>query len=557
MGLVAIGVAGLLALLTVPGTLARWWLTQDAVEHLAIANAWVHGAGFVDPVQWTFSIGGAVPYPALAMRAPAISWLAAIPLGLGATLTSTMVFHALWASAIAGTLVPVARRCGLRGPAALTSALLFATTPAWLSISRHVWTEATALLAFLLVLATARGAVQSLRGSMSCAAMTFLASLCRPNLAVLALAVVVAGAWQLGWQRTRTNRPLLAYVGALIAVSILYRVVATWLTGEVPNSRYGALFQVLTTTDVWDYGRIYPGPWAFVTSHVPELAARAARTAGDLVRVLCLEPTYHGLGWLALPGFAWALMRDGEHALERRVAALSGLGLALVAILYHDVDRIRFPIFTAVTAALCGVGGIDDLVRYFESRRAAGTSAGRDGAKRLRNWAWAPLAVLALPLWTTLPGSIAQAATEWRAYRTSGTTEQLWPARDALLRPLCRMLEPDAIIASFDPWTTHLWCGNAAMMLPRDLVRADLLASFLDREQPRYLIAPARYPGLRESDRLRPIARRGDVVVYEVVPIDAGTDVATRAGTGSRVWAAPPPLACAGRAADCTRAGSG
>ena len=124
------------------------------------------------------------------------------------------------------------------------------------------------------------------------------------------------------------------------------------------------------------------------------------------------------------------------------------------------------------------------------------------------------------------------------------------------------MLEPDAIVASFDPWTTHLWCGNAAMILPRDLVRADLLASFLDREQPRYLIAPARYPGLRKSARLSPIARRGDVIVYEAIPIDAATDVATRAGagsaartgTGTRVWAAPPPLACAGRAADCTRA---
>ena len=92
-----LGVVCIVAWLAVPSTLSRWYLTQDAVEHLAIANAWVHGRGFVDPVQWTYFRTG-VPYPATALRAPVISILVAAPMALGATLATVMQLHALWST---------------------------------------------------------------------------------------------------------------------------------------------------------------------------------------------------------------------------------------------------------------------------------------------------------------------------------------------------------------------------------------------------------------------------------------------------------------------------
>jgi len=532
------GVAALAALLTVPWTLARWWLTQDAVEHLAIAHAWVHGAGFVDPVQWTYLVAGTLPYPALAMRAPAVSLLAAIPLALGATLAGAIALHALWASAVAAAVFPAARRCGARRPAALAAALLFSTTPAWLVLSRYVWTEATALLAFLLVLLTARGAVRSVPAALRCAGATWLASLCRPNLVALAAAVALAGAWQIGWRSARRSRPLIAYAAALAAALLGFRVLATLWTGEAPYSRYRALFQVLTTSDAWHYARSYPGPWAFAVEHAPELFDRTLATLAAFARVLLVEPTYHWLGWLALPGFTWALARGGEHALERRFAALSGLGLAAIASLYLDFDRIRFPLFTAVAAAVCGLAWLDDV-----ARRALRAPAGAGDARR-RASRWAPLALACIPLLATLPESFARSAQWWRAYRSHGTLGVLWPRTDALLRPLCREMDPDAIVASIDPWTTHLWCGNAALMLPRDLDRPDRLERFLAHEHPGYLVAPASDRLLRESPRLHPLTERAGVVVYQV----------SEAPASSRPWRAPPPLACAGRPPACLRA---
>ncbi len=529
---IAIGVA----LLTVPGTRARWWLTQDAVEHLAIAHAWVHGAGFVDPVQWTFpGRDGALPYPGLAMRAPVISWLAALPLALGADLTTTMTLHALWASAISGVVLLAARRCGMRWPAALAATLVLVLSPAWLGIARFVWTEATALLAFLLVLATARGALLSWPGALLCAGATFAASLVRPNFLALGAAVFVAGFWQTRARDPQERRRLIAYAAALAGAWLGFRLLVEAWTGEAPYARYAALFDVLTTAEAWQYGRSSPGLLAFVASRPGALAERVLAQLVDLVRVLGFESTYHDLGWLALPGFAFALARDGEHALERRFLALSGLGLALVAVLYLDFDRIRFPLFTAAAAALCGFAWLDDLARRSEAARPPASRLGRTALRG------APLALAALPLLATLPDSVERSLRWARTSRTQGTVEQLWPAQDAGIRPLCAALPPDAIVASLDPWTTHLWCGNAALILPTDLDRPEILAAFLDRERPGYLIALQADRSLHGSRRLRPIARSRDFLLYEV----RGAD------TSPRSWAAPPPLACAGRPPDC------
>jgi hypothetical protein len=541
-------------LLTVPGAFARWWLTQDAVEHLAIANALASGAGFVDPVLWIYPHDGPVPYPAVALRAPIVSLLAAVPLASGATLGTTITLHALLASAIAGSLVFAARRCGASTTTAFAAAIVFATTPAWIGISLHVWTEAVALAAFIAVLMTLRGAVDSTSGALVCAAATFLASLCRPNLIALGAAVLVAGIVELASDpRRRSRRPLVVYVGALALASLAYRSAGSALFGETPNARYSALFTALTTADVWDYARGRPTLAAFLADQAGSLLSRTHTAFADLLKVLLLEPTYHGLGWLALPGFAaawWPRPRGAgppdPGRLERRFAALSGLGLAAIAILYLDFDRVRFPVFTALAASLCGfvwlersfalgiAGRVTRSLRRSSDGRFVRFDAGQVGI----------LLVVAVPLLATLPESIERTAQWSSLHRTRGTEERLWPAMDARIRPLCRSLPPEAVVASVDPWTTHLWCGNASLMLPRDIGREGILERFLERERPGLLIASIDEVRLRgDKTRLRPIAEHDDLVVYAVI----GGDGAAR----PRTWHAPRPLACAGRPAGC------
>lgn len=537
----AVAVFALAALLCIPGTWARWWLTQDAVEHLAIAHAFASGAGFVDPVAWIHPSEGGVPYPALALRAPMISLLAAIPLASGATLGTTISLHALFASAVAGMLVVAARRCGAAPTTAFAAALVFATTPAWIGISLHVWTEATALLAWIGVLLTLRGAVRSIPGALACALATFAAALCRPNLIALALAVLVAGALEHADAPERRSRsPLFVYAGALAFAWLAYRAAVSALVGELPYARYSALFTAMTTADLWDYGRAHPARVAFLAEHAEALLDRALATLGDLIRVLCFERTYHGLGWLALPGFVAALhprrgRQDAADAadadagrLERRFAALSGVGLAAIAVLYLDFDRTRFPVFTAAAASLCGFVWLERaLARRASPRRAI-------------------LVAAALPLLLTLPQSLARVGTWGSLYRARGTQERLWPEMDARMRPLCRALEPGAVVASVDPWTTHLWCGNASLMLPRDIEEPGILERFLAHERPGLLVASSDQGRLRaETARLRRLSEQGGLVVYAVV----GGIAAPR----PRTWRGPPPLACAGRTERCAR----
>jgi hypothetical protein len=88
----------------------------------------------------------------------------------------------------------------------------------------------------------------------------------------------------------------------------------------------------------------------------------------------------------------------------------------------------------------------------------------------------------------------------------------------------------------------HLWCGNAALIVPRDLEGSELRARFFAEKRPRYLLVedepryawPAGDPALRER------LRSGRFVLYE-----------REGAPPPPPWRAPPPPACAGRADDC------
>ena len=124
----AVGVLGAAAALS--HVVATPTLSPDATEYVSIAQALAHGRGLVDPIQWNYYLDARVPLPALAVRAPAVPLLLSVPLGLGATLETLRVLHALWASALVGALVLLARGW-LSLPGAVLTALLILSLQAW------------------------------------------------------------------------------------------------------------------------------------------------------------------------------------------------------------------------------------------------------------------------------------------------------------------------------------------------------------------------------------------------------------------------------------------
>lgn len=527
----ALAVAGLCAALLLPESLRGWWLTEDATEHLAIAHALAHGAGFVDPVQWAFTLPAAPPLPATAVRPPLLPLLLAPPLALGATLSQVMWLHALFASLVAGALVLVASRF-MSLPAAAGAALLLVTAPGWRGPALHPWTEITGVACALAVLASAHGVVRSVPRAAVCAACTLLAWLARPNLGALALAVSAAALLELGRRRALRSAAFWSYPLCFAAGVAAAQLWARAATGYGLYAGYTG--EMLAYEEVWSYGKHYVGTLAYVEAHAAEIAAIWRERAGALVRDLCVRPPFHRVGPLLLPGVAYALWARGPGALERRVCAFAALGLALVVVLNYAPYEPRYVLFPALAGSLCLFTLLSDAAAGLEAR--LGTSA-RVGAV-----AWAALlpllAPLALVAATTGPAAVARSLDAWRAAR-SGETRGTDPGPFAAL---CAAMEQDAVVASVRPWPTHLWCGNASVMLPLDLAQPDVRARFLSEKQPRYVIArrEAPYAWLAAEPAFRERLASGRLVLYE------RADAAPTAR-----WRGPPPLACAGRAADC------
>jgi len=412
-----LGVALLLASLTAPVALSRWWLSPDAIEYLAVAHAWVHGAGFVDPVRWNFFLDARAPLPAFAVRAPALSVLVSLPLGLGAGVTGVGLFHALFASAVAGALVPVARRSMGTG-SALATALVLGLSPAWLRASTMVLSEVTGVAALLLVIATARGVLRSVPGALLCAVATLLAWCARPNLLALFLAVAVAALVELGPRRALRHRPLLAYLVALALLSAATRIAVQQITGLAPYAGYGVASEIFSADEAFAFQKEYVGALAFAGTHAAAVIARSLEFGAWLVRELCLGARFHFVGWLLLPGLVHSFLRRGHGAFEQRIAALAGIGFAATSVAYFAAfDPWRYPIFAAVCALLAGMAWLDA-----GAARLAARPAIRAGAARLVRAA--PLvACVALLLLFRLPSAAERAAGSFRSLREHGTLD--------------------------------------------------------------------------------------------------------------------------------------
>ncbi|MCP4006449.1 MAG: hypothetical protein GY725_19905 [bacterium] len=541
----SIAVAAGMALLIVPVSMSRWWLTQDAIEYLLIAHEWVNGAGFVNPVQWFFFLPENPPLPAMAVRAPMISWLAAIPFALGATLSSVIALHGAFACLVTGGVVLVARRF-MRLPAAIAAALLFGLAPAWLYLVRFPWTEVVATAAFLVAIATAPSASRSLVRALACAAIAWLAWLSRPNLGALVLAIAVANGLQLFFESERTrlrdvvlHRHLWTYVTGFGFLVLVTRWIVGQATGLAPYSAYGVTAEMLSAQDLLSYQKEFAGGFAFIGENFELVSAQLGLRFEQLMEVLFLDAGFNWVGWGAPLGLLCAL-RPRRGAVEIRAIAFSLLGFSLLVILlYAGFDRLRHALFPVLTAGLLGAAALDELLQRLEVRFQSSVAS--------RVLPFAPL-LLVLTMFTLGPGlqAIPISLQGLVSRLQNGPAERFGATFEEHAAGFCRRMEPQALVAAPDPWMVALWCGNAGMVLPIDLDSQDWQARFLREKQPRYLISDGSpdFSWLRHSRAVRRVHGAGHFVLWE-----------TRDRPPDPVgWQPAPPLACAGKRPECARA---
>jgi hypothetical protein len=341
--------------------------SPDAAEHLAIANSWVHGAGFVDPVVWFFFLDEGPPLPGPAVRAPVISVLAAAPLALGASITGVTVLHAVWSGLVA----------------ALT--LLLFLSKSWQLVTRIVWTEVSGVAALLAVVASARWVQRSVPGALVCCAATVLAGLTRPQMSALYLAVLVAAIWELGWRDALRRPPLLAYLVGFPLLWLAVRWVVEASTGLPLYAAYGGVGQFFSDKELMAYAKLYPGRGAFVTVHAAEILEIVGKRCVQLLRAVCFEPDFLYAGWLVPLAVGGGLVRRSDGVWEHRILALCTLGFTGVVIFnYSAFDAKRYPLFVAVPAVLGAFAALDHGLRVWGRRGPSGGAGGFPGCCRPR-----------------------------------------------------------------------------------------------------------------------------------------------------------------------------
>ena len=519
--------AGVLGL-ALPHVLSAWQLTADSIEYLGIAHSFSSGAGFVDPVVYSYYLPPQYPMPAAAMRPPLVPLLLAIPVGLGATIETTAVLHVIWAALVAIGVFLVARRWASL-PSALAAAMGLGWAFGWIIMARLLLTEVTSVALFLALVAFAPRALGSVRGAATFAGLAFAAWLCRPNLAVAVPALLMAAlAGSTTWRRVIAASPFWVCAGVftLLVAGCNFGMQAA--TGLAPYAHHGLLFETVGAQDARLYQRHYAGAFAYLATHTQQVVQLLRWNLEQILRSLFLTPDYHYVGWVAVPAIVRGLRARGAAAFERRFVAWFTLWLIPPAVLVPgSVDPMRLSLFLALGAWLLAADLFDAGVKWLAAR-----------FKRARARAWIGLAPLALVLgvFACSPSARVQlgsAAAAWRSYSVHGTQARSpWWARVA---KLCPLLERDALVASPEPWSIYLWCGNAGIWLPTDLDSPHSVQRYLDEQAPGYVIveetgAPAE---LSRSPRLERIAAIDGLGVYRLLEAPAR----------SRPWRAPPPLA--------------
>ncbi|HEX2485747.1 MAG TPA: hypothetical protein VHQ66_10620, partial [Myxococcota bacterium] len=496
----AVVAAGVLVL-ALPHALADWQLVPDAIEYYAIAHSFASGAGFVDPIAYSHYLEPHYPLPGAAARPPLWPLVLALPLRLGAAIEDVQVLHVVAAALVgAGVFATAARFAST--PAALAAAIGFAWSFGWSSLARLVLTETASVALVLALVALAPRALRSVRAAAAFGVLAFAAWLTRPNLALAVPALALAGAGVDGLRASARSRPL--WTAALVSLGF---VAAFWAlhvaaTGLAPYAHHGVLLETLGAEDARFYQREYVGPLRYFAAHAGEVSALLRWNARAIARTLFLEPGWHYVGWLALPGLARALVARGPGAAARRfIAWLALCQLPPTLAVPGSVEPLRLSLFFALAGWLLAAELFDAVTRALAARVEG---PGRGFAARLRA---APVA-LVLAVFAGSPSAAYQlgvAREAWRSYAARGTR-----ARNAAFvsaAAICPTLPRGALVASPDPWAIALWCGNPGLWLPVDLDSAELAERYLAEQAPNAVVLDGdpRYTMLRRSPRLAPL----------------------------------------------------
>lgn len=444
----------------------RIFVGPDAIEHVAIANAFATGHGFVNPVQWYYTLPGPPPIAAAASRAPLMPFLLAVPFWLGANLQQAMYAHIFFSTLIVVGMFWLGSRF-MRPLFAAAAALALGLTGTWQLSAATPHTEATAVGAFLLVVATAPGAGRSAKGAILCGLVTVLAWLARPNLAPLGLAVVVALAVDLLPPRRARWWPMALYVVVWVGATSLVSSVSAALTGHVPYEAYGHTFEHFPANRALQLNLEYVGTVPFVLEHWQRIVAAMASNASALGEVLFLRPTFFFAGWALLYGAISIGRAPVRASVEERVLLLAALGFCVIIILTYPVmDVQRYPLFPAVAGLLIGFAALDRALRAMEPRWALLRSP------QTARVAYAALLLVCLatvvPLWTVPP--LKDGASEVPGHG------------------LCELLEPGHLVMTDEPWTIHWQCGNPSVRVPANLKNLEIRSDALARFRPAYFV---------------------------------------------------------------------
>jgi hypothetical protein len=526
-----VGVAlGVLAAV-LPSVLAQWHLTPDAIGYIATAYNWVEGAGFVDPVVYSYYLPSLhPPAPAMVIRPPLISALLALPLAAGAGLTDLMVIHTVWAAAIAAFAVLIARRT-LSLPGAVAFGIAVGWAPVYLQMSGYILTEVTTCGALLLALATVKGIHRSHRRAVCFAIVAWIGWLTRPNLGVLVPAAACAVVLEIGFFAALRARPLWTCAATFVSLHQAVTLAFGMAYDHTPYAHYGLMLELLDAQFVPTFRTPYVGVVAFVQEHGSEIAALLRGNFSAYCKAMFIEHSYAHVGWFAAPAVAYAYARLGRGSLEQTFAACAGLILTAATLaIWGGFDVMRYPLPGVLCLWFVVCTMLDAAGQAIAGRLSMSPSGrARRFAVAFRSLPLAVVLVSWLPATGMQPISSAQEA--WLDYRAHGTRPAPWTEN---ARTLCGALDRDAVVASPNPWAFNLWCGTAGLLLPSDLETPESVDLYLDEYAPGFVVLNGKpeYRALRASSRLRRIEANSVLTVYTVNAPPAR----------SRPWRAPPPI---------------
>jgi hypothetical protein len=518
----------------VPASIFLSWvihLGNDALGYVAVAKNWTEGRGFVDPILYSSYLPGAKP-PLLApvIRPPMPSVLFALPLGFGSSLVGLSLAHAVFASFVGACSLLVGLRL-LPLSSATAFAIAVAWSPAWRTASVNLLAEVSAVGVLLALLAAAPIGLRSIRGALLLAVLTILGWLTRPNLGAFVPILVLACCIDRGIGSALRSRPLWTYVGTFLLLYQALGLAVRWASGFAPYEHYGVMFETLSLADVSLYQVEYTGILAFARENGMALLSFEWDNLRRLGDAFFLDPFYLYVGWLAVPGLLHGLLRRGAGSFTRRLVSVAALGFTAVGLATSwgfAVDR--YPLLGVVCTWLVGISFLDDAARWAARRWRADVPAK------------ARVAAGVIPLLCALAlASVGGAELRKLALRLPFEPKLALHGRqwNETSRALCEHIDPDALVASPDPWNILFWCGNAGYLLPSDLDDLGWLHRYLDDKTPGYLIAadPAAIRVFASSPRLEAAVRAGRAVLFRVRDPQSG----------SRPWSSPGPLAPAPR----------